>query len=136
MLVTTGLTALYAAVGGGHIEIVRELIAAKAQCHTVDADGLTPLHEAANNGDFKMAKLLLVHGARVAHAAHSSGATVRGHVSMCLCILLVGEMRQHDTVQICVVHAAIAHGSCWRRRLEHSGGLVPGLGCTTRRYST
>eukprot|EP00750_Incisomonas_marina_P007863 INCI15066.3.p1 GENE.INCI15066.3~~INCI15066.3.p1 ORF type:complete len:453 (-),score=89.70 INCI15066.3:34-1392(-) len=70
-----GLTALYAAVGGSHLDVVRQLIAAKARTHVVDAEGLTPLHEAANNGDPDLVRLLLAHGARVSHVAHSSGAT-------------------------------------------------------------
>lgn len=63
------------------MDVVRQLIAAKARTHVVDAEGLTPLHEAANNGDPDLVRLLLSHGARVSHVAHSSGATV----SLCLC---------------------------------------------------
>ncbi len=67
---------MYAAVGGGHYAVVEQLIAAKAQAHVADTDGLTPLHEAANNGDARLVRLLLAHGARAAHKAHSTGATV------------------------------------------------------------
>ena len=69
------MTALYAAVGGGHVGVVQLLLKAKAQAHVVDSDGLTPLHEAANGGDVDLVKLLLAHGARAKHAAHSTGAT-------------------------------------------------------------
>ena len=78
-----GLTALYAAVGGSHLDVVRQLIAAKARTHVVDAEGLTPLHEAANNGDPDLVRLLLAHGARVSHVAHSSGATVSVCIQLC-----------------------------------------------------
>lgn len=82
--IVPGVTALYAAVGGGHLKIVEMLIAAKARVHVVDIDGLTPLHEAANSGHAPLVQLLLKRGAKAQHAAHSSGATVGLRSLLCI----------------------------------------------------
>jgi ankyrin repeat protein len=47
---------LHSALAGGHAEIVEMLLAAGADVSAVQADGYTPLHEAAQNGDQAMAE--------------------------------------------------------------------------------
>lgn len=68
----TGDTLLTAAVNSGKSKTVLALLEAKADINRPDADGNTPLHHAALNGDLAMVKLLLEHGADK-HRTNRSG---------------------------------------------------------------
>ena len=72
-----GSTALHQACVRGYAACCSLLLDFLAEPDTPDGHGLTPLHEAANNGSPELVRLLLAHGARATHATHSSGATVR-----------------------------------------------------------
>ena len=50
---------LHSALAGGHAEIVELLLDAGADVNAVQADGYTPLHEAAQNGDQAIAERLV-----------------------------------------------------------------------------
>lgn len=54
---------LIAAVNSNRSKAALALLQAGADINRADADGNTPLHHAARNGDFAMCKLLLEHGA-------------------------------------------------------------------------
>jgi uncharacterized protein len=56
-------TALHAAVSGRHPDIVEALLAAGSDPNLRQAQGWTPLHGAAHNGDARSTELLLAHGA-------------------------------------------------------------------------
>ena len=60
-----GPTALHAAVSGGHVGMVRRLLAAGAQVNAVTEEGITPLLLAAAHSQCEVAHLLLVAGADV-----------------------------------------------------------------------
>ncbi|KAL8726545.1 MAG: hypothetical protein Q9181_006010 [Wetmoreana brouardii] len=66
-------TSLYIAVTGGQKGIVRLLLDSGAELDAVqDRNGITALHEAARLGDIDIAKLLLMHGAKILLADHGS----------------------------------------------------------------
>lgn len=57
------VTALHAALAGPAPDVAPTLIAAGADVNAVQQDGVTPLHEAAANGQLGLVRLLLEHGA-------------------------------------------------------------------------
>ncbi|XP_004709079.1 ankyrin repeat domain-containing protein 49 [Echinops telfairi] len=58
-------TPLHRAAYGGHLDIVRELIAQGADVHAVTVDGWTPLHSACKWNNTSVASLLLQHDADI-----------------------------------------------------------------------
>lgn len=59
-------TALCYAAEGGHLEVVRDLLRFKADASArFEPSGMTPLHEAAVNGHYNIARMLLQAGANV-----------------------------------------------------------------------
>ena len=56
---------LHSALAGGHAEIVELLLDAGADVNAVQADGYTPLHEAAQHGDQPLAERLVAAGSRL-----------------------------------------------------------------------
>lgn len=69
-----GFTALHAAVSGGYTEIVKILLAAKANPNVVTKEGITPLHNAANGSYIELIKILLAANANP-NAATKEGIT-------------------------------------------------------------
>ncbi|KAF2965113.1 hypothetical protein GQX73_g8449 [Xylaria multiplex] len=64
-----GLTALHAAVEGGHLEVAKRLIAAKVDINTATKDGESALCIAARCGHIEIVNILLATGADVNAAA-------------------------------------------------------------------
>lgn len=62
-----GRSALHAAAGQGHAEIVERLIAAGLDVSVVNEDNCTPLFEAVSNKRPEIVKILLDHGADPLH---------------------------------------------------------------------
>ena len=60
-----GRAPLHVAVRHGHIEILKQLIAAEADVNQRDVDGWTALHWAAQGGHADVCRLLLDHHAEV-----------------------------------------------------------------------
>jgi ankyrin repeat protein len=60
-----GVTPLQSAVAGGHLEIIRLLLAAGASPNVRERGGYTPLHAAAQNGDVEIVRCLIFGGANV-----------------------------------------------------------------------
>uniref|UniRef100_A0A452GG66 Uncharacterized protein n=1 Tax=Gopherus agassizii TaxID=38772 RepID=A0A452GG66_9SAUR len=58
-------TPLHRAAYGGHLDVVRELIAQGADVHALTVDGWTPLHSACKWNNTKVASFLLQHGADI-----------------------------------------------------------------------
>lgn len=59
-----GETALFGAAAWGHVEVVRFLLGAGADCNIAEASiGYTPLHWAASHGNLETLKLLVGAGA-------------------------------------------------------------------------
>ena len=58
-----GTRALVVAAAQGHADTVKALLDAGADVNAADVTGWTPLHAAAYNGDLRIVKLLLGHGA-------------------------------------------------------------------------
>ncbi len=56
---------LHSATAGHHMEIVQALLSAGADANARQEGGFVPLHEAASEGDWETAKLLVRHGARI-----------------------------------------------------------------------
>ncbi len=64
-------TSLHAAAAGKSLELVRLLLANRADVNAIQEGGWTALHAAAQNGDTEMALLLISLGARVKAAANN-----------------------------------------------------------------
>ncbi len=60
-----GKTPLHGAAEGGHIEIVKVLVAHGAKINAIDKVGLTPLHFAAENGHKEVVSVLCARGADI-----------------------------------------------------------------------
>ncbi|KAJ9439916.1 putative ankyrin repeat protein R863 [Diplonema papillatum] len=60
-----GNTALYTASKNGHLEVVKELIAAGAKLHAPNMNSATALHLASQNGHLEVVKELIAAGANV-----------------------------------------------------------------------
>lgn len=57
-LCVPGWTALHEACNRGYYEVAKQLLAAGAEVNTKGLDDDTPLHDASNNGHFKVNLLL------------------------------------------------------------------------------
>lgn len=55
-----GWTALHEACNRGYYEVAKQLLAAGAEVNTKGLDDDTPLHDASNNGHFKVITILIV----------------------------------------------------------------------------
>jgi ankyrin repeat protein len=88
---------VFEAAAVGRIERVRELLESDpALVSALSPDGFTPLHEAAQNGDVALTRLLLERGADREQAAEDGGraadfAAARGHEEV-LALLGKGEV--------------------------------------------
>lgn len=71
---TNGVTPLYSATRNDRLEVVKLLLASKADVNASNAIGNTPLELAANNGCQDVAELLLANGADV-NAKNEAGDT-------------------------------------------------------------
>lgn len=82
--VIDGEPLLIAAVNSNKSKVVLALLQAGADTAPADADGNTPLHHAALNGDYAMCKLLLEHGAdrRRTNAAGLRPADMTSHTNI------------------------------------------------------
>lgn len=56
-----GWTALHEACNRGYYEVAKQLLAAGAEVNTKGGDDDTPLHDASNNGHFKVSVTLSCH---------------------------------------------------------------------------
>ena len=54
MVVCPGWTALHEACNRGYYDVAKQLLAAGAEVNTKGLDDDTPLHDASNNGHFKV----------------------------------------------------------------------------------
>ena len=88
---SVGPTALHAAVSGGHVGMVRRLLAAGAQVNAVTEEGITPLLLAAAHSQCECAHLLLAVGADV-QAANNAGYTALHAAARCGCVPLLCEL--------------------------------------------
>lgn len=69
-------TALSCAAEGGHLEVVRDLLRSNADVSArFETSGMTPLHEAALNGHYNIARVLLQAGANIKRTAWRKLAT-------------------------------------------------------------
>lgn len=82
--VVDGEPLLIAAVNSNKSKVVLALLQAGADINLADADGNTPLHHAALNGDFALCKLLSEHGAdrRRPNAAGLRPAEMTSHTNI------------------------------------------------------
>jgi len=68
-----GWTALHEACNRGYYDVAKQLLAAGAEVNTKGLDDDTPLHDASNNGHFKVKsnakpiKTVLVHSTLLSH---------------------------------------------------------------------
>ena len=94
----TGMTAVYAAVEGGHFSVVLALLAHNADPNLARfEEGTSPVYIAAQGGHVAILKLLLEHGADVNQAKTSDGQTA---------VYTAAENGHLDVVQELLAHNA------------------------------
>ncbi len=105
--------ALHRAAERGHVEIVRLLLAARADVNAVDAPGDSPLHLAARAGHAEVARLLIAGGANASQIGGEGGGVTPLHEAA----------RSAAAGSLEVARLLLAHGASAGRR--DSGGDTP-----------
>ncbi|XP_036180564.1 ankyrin repeat domain-containing protein 49 isoform X3 [Myotis myotis] len=94
-------TPLHRAAYGGHLEVVRELIAHGADVHAVTVDGWTPLHSACKWNNARVASFLLQHDADI--NAQTKGLLTPLH-------LAAGNRDSKDTLELLLMNRYVKPG--------------------------
>ncbi|XP_014690882.1 ankyrin repeat domain-containing protein 49 [Equus asinus] len=94
-------TPLHRAAYGGHLDVVRELIAQGADVHAVTVDGWTPLHSACKWNNTRVASFLLQHDADI--NAQTKGLLTPLH-------LAAGNRDSKDTLELLLMNRYIKPG--------------------------
>lgn len=94
-------TPLHRAAYGGHLDIVRELVAQGADVHAVTIDGWTPLHSACKWNNTRVASFLLQHDADI--NAQTKGLLTPLH-------LAAGNRDGKDTLELLLMNRYIKPG--------------------------
>ncbi|XP_059873209.1 ankyrin repeat domain-containing protein 49 [Delphinus delphis] len=96
-----GYTPLHRAAYSGHLDVVRELIAHRADVHAVTVDGWTPLHSACKWNNTRVASFLLQHDADI--NAQTKGLLTPLH-------LAAGNRDSKDTLELLLMNRYIKAG--------------------------
>ncbi|XP_004427492.1 PREDICTED: ankyrin repeat domain-containing protein 49 [Ceratotherium simum simum] len=94
-------TPLHRAAYGGHLDVVRELVAQGADVHAVTVDGWTPLHSACKWNNTRVASFLLQHDADI--NAQTKGLLTPLH-------LAAGNRDSKDTLELLLMNRYIKPG--------------------------
>ncbi|XP_005611571.2 ankyrin repeat domain-containing protein 49 [Equus przewalskii] len=94
-------TPLHRAAYGGHLDVVRELIAQGADVHAVTVDGWTPLHSACKWNNTRVASFLLQHDADI--NAQTKGLLTPLH-------LAAGNRDGKDTLELLLTNRYVKPG--------------------------
>ncbi|GJL54442.1 MAG: hypothetical protein NPIRA02_15740 [Nitrospirales bacterium] len=111
-----GVTALLMAGQNGHTEVIKLLLAHKAEVNLPTRNGTTVLMMAAENGHIEAVKLLLAHGAEVNVQDYTNGATA----------LFVAVIKDHEEI----VKILLAKGA--DVTLQVRGGITPLVAAKTK----
>ena len=117
---TTGQTALMWSIAEKHLDIARELIAAKADVHNPSKIGFTPLLFATRNGDLEAVKMLIAAGVGV-NEPGSDGthalplAIISGQDDLASFFLENGADPNSTMYGVPALHAAVGRVDDWLR---------------------
>eukprot|EP00752_Nemacystus_decipiens_P016350 g14622.t1 len=123
---------LHAAVGGGHVDIVSDLLESGASTAAKDGSGDTPLHVAVEHGEAEMVQLLLLKGAdKDSFDSHGMTplylAAEEGHIAPALALLAAGADMSLPCgrMRTLAIHAAAAQGhvEILKAVIEHGADL-------------
>eukprot|EP00069_Balaena_mysticetus_P002145 bmy_15512T0 len=96
-----GYTPLHRAAYSGHLDVVRELIAHRADVRAVTVDGWTPLHSACKWNNTRVASFLLQHDADI--NAQTKGLLTPLH-------LAAGNRDSKDTLELLLMNRYVKAG--------------------------
>jgi len=131
----TGDTALMWAIGDGHPEIARAIIAAGADVHASSASGFTPMMFAARIGEIELAKSLIAAGVGVNEMGSDRThvlpyAILAGQPEFALFLIDRGADPNGEMGGVRALHIAAGNASPWLAdwSRRHGGGNSIGVG--------